>query len=722
VASAIGLGLACLLAFACGERDAPSERPDPPPQEPGFTDEGAALHTGDLAEIRTYGTLRVLQLRTPEEYLPRSGSPLDVERKLAADLARDLGLAIEFVPVDGLDELIPALLQGRGDVAAGNLTVTEERRKQVAFSTPITTVSELVVGRAAEAPMRDASALVGRKLAIRRSSSFWETALELQREHPGIRIVEAPERMETDELLDNVARGDFDLTLADSNLTRSALDWRDDLRVLLDLRRPRLIAWALRPDSVELRRAVDAHLAEITSGLASDGPHTDDLPGIRRRGVLRVLTRNSATTYFIWRGQLMGFEFDLARRFAQRQGLRLEMVVPPSREDLVPWLLAGKGDVIAANLTASPERAREAGVAFSRNYLGAVEMLVARQDDPIAYPEELAGRRIAVRRSSSYWRTLEARRDELGFVLEPAPEALETEAIVAGVANRRFDLTVADSHILDVELAHRDDVKGVFALSEPVDHGWAVRPDNPELLATIDAFFDREYRGLYYNVLVHRYFEDSRQMRRRAEQRVRNGVLSPWDPLIQRYAAQYGFDWRLIAAQMHQESRFDPEARSFAGARGLLQVLPRTAREFGFTSLEQPEVGIHAGVRYLSWLREQLDRGRGNPECIWMSLAAYNVGYGHVRDAQRIARQRGLDPDFWFGNVEKAMLLKEDPEVYRNTRFGYARGHEPVDYVRAIRDRYRAYVRVAAPVAGLSGPRMTPPLANDPAPRTAAAH
>jgi membrane-bound lytic murein transglycosylase F len=700
ISIALSLVLALLAGLGCGPGESPVPSDAPEPHESGFTDEGEVLHTGDLAEIRADGRLRVLVLRTPEEYLPRSGSPLDFERRLAAELGRDLGLDVEFVPVDGLDELIPALLEGRGDLIVDNFTVTEERRRRVSFSTPVATVSEQVVGRADEPEMDSPADLSGRTLAVRRSSSFWTTALELQSEHPELSIVEAPERMETEALLDGVASGEFDLTLADSNLVRSSLDWRDDVKVVLDLGKPRLIAWAMRPESVELRRAVDAHLAEIASGRASGEAHTDDLPGIRERGVLRVLTRNSATTYFVWRGQLMGFEYELARKFAELHGLRLEMVVAPSREDLVPWLRAGKGDVVAANLTASEARGKRLGVAFSRNYLGAVETLVARVDDPLEEPGDLRGRTIAVRRSSSYWTTLEPLQKELGFELEAAPEEMETEAIIAGVASGRFDLTVADSHIADVELTHRSDVRTVFPLSEPVEHGWAVRENATELLASVDAFFTQEFRGLFYNVLVRKYFKDHRKVLRHARHRARNGVISRWDPLIQDYAARYGFDWRLIAAQMHQESRFDPDARSFAGARGLLQVLPRTAREFGFSDLHEPETGIHAGIRYLSWIRERFAAGRDDQERTWLSLAAYNVGYGHVRDAQRIARKRGLDPNRWFGHVEKAMLLKEKPEIYRNTRFGYARGREPVAYVRAIRDRYRAYVRIAAPLSG----------------------
>ncbi len=184
-------------------------------------------------------------------------------------------------------------------------------------------------------------------------------------------------------------------------------------------------------------------------------------------------------------------------------------------------------------------------------------------------------------------------------------------------------------------------------------------------------------------------------MRRHVELRAeRAGVHSPYDEQARKYASRYGFDWRLIVAQMYQESRFDPEARSFAGALGLMQVLPRTARQFGFSNLTNPEDGVHAGVRYLAWVRDRFDPRLPVDERNWLALAAYNAGWGHVADARRLARARGWDPDRWFGHLERAMLLLSRPEIARGTRFGYCRCSEPVRYVREIRNRYHAYVGI----------------------------
>ena len=660
---------------------------------------------GDLPGLRQRGELRILVQRRSASWLPRSGSPLDTDRRQAIALAADLGLGVTFVAVEDFEDLIPALLEGRGDLIVENLTATPERRKRVAFSVPVAFVREQVVARADDEALAGPPDLAGRTIAVQRSSSFWETAQALSAAHPGLKVETAPESLDVDGLLDAVASGELDLTLMDSNVMDAAVHWRSDLRVALDSGRQAVIAWAMRPGAVELRKAVDTFLANSRRDPERLGRshYSDDLPGLRERGVLRVLTRNSSSTYFITRGEVVGFEYDLARRFAEQLGLRLEMVVPPSRHDLGRWLREGKGDVIAAGLTASDERAEREGVAFSRMMNEVRETVVARFDEsephapvPLSVAE-LAGRQLVVRRSSSYWRTLEAIRDEAGFELAAAPESLETEELIARVGNGEYDLTVADSQILAIEQSWRADVQPAFALPGAIFHAWAVRPSNPELLAAIDAFFDEEYRGLFYNVTRNKYFGNATSIRERLALRPKNtGAISPYDDLVKRYSPRFGFDWRLVVAQMFQESRFDPKARSFAGARGLLQVMPRTARELGYDDLEDPEIGIRAGLDYLAWVRDRFEPSIPSAERTWMTLAAYNVGAGHVRDAQRIAVEHGLDPTRWFGHVEAALLLKQKPEIHRKTRFGYARASEPVAYVRNIRDRYEAYLQSGA--------------------------
>jgi membrane-bound lytic murein transglycosylase F len=676
---------------ACGDAPAPGA--------PAADSSEQVAERFDLPGIRRRGTLRILVPRDAgAAHLPRLGSPLEAERDLAVAFAEDLGLEPEWVWVDSYEALIPKLLAGEGDLIADNLTVTPDRRARVAFSVAVAIAREQVVTRAADESLSSPKQLEGRTFRVRRSSSFWGSLRDLRREHPSFEIEAASEQASVDEILDQVAKGEADLTLADSNLVDGVFAYRDDLRVAFDLGRDVVMAWALRPDAVDLRRAADAFLVRVRTRSARREQHGDDLPGIRERGVIRVLTRNNASTYYIWRGQLMGFEYDLAREFARREGLRMELVVPPSRDDLVPWLLQGKGDLIAAGLSANDDRAAAAGVRFSRHYNEVRETIVARADDPtVQRVEDLAGRRVVVRRGSAYWQTLgRLRAGGIPLDLIAAPDELETEEVIARVAEGEYDLTLVDSHILAIALAWRDDVRAAVEIEEPVFHGWAVRPDSVELLGAIDSYFRKEYRGTFFNVVARKYFAKPERIRQHASERaLRRGRISRWDDQIRREAAEYGFDWRLIAAQMYQESRFDPLARSFAGAEGLLQILPRTARQVGVDDPHDPESGISAGVRYLAWTRDRFPTELAPDEREWFALAAYNAGPGHVNDARRIAAEEGLDPERWFGHVETAMLLKQKPEYARRSRFGYCRCGEPVKYVREIRDRYEAYTRVA---------------------------
>jgi len=467
--------------------------------------------------------------------------------------------------------------------------------------------------------------------------------------------------------------------------------------VAMPLTEARPVAWAVRPDAPELLRALNAYLEKTMVRGGADQAYREDLDGLARRKLLRVLTRNTPTNYFLHRGELAGFEYDLMRAFAKRHGLHVQLVVPPAREDLIPWLLAGRGDVVAASLTPTPARDRS-GAAFSRPYDYTGRVVVGRLGDkPLEGPAALAGRRLAVRRSSSYWVQLSKLAEQgVALELQAVPEEMETEEILDRVARGEYDLTLADQRIVDLELTYRDDLRTLLALGEPVPKVWAVHPENRALHQALDAFLSEEYRGTFYNVTRNKYFKSPKRIRSAAlESPARTGTLSPYDGLVRRFAGQYGFDWRLLVAQMFTESRFDPRARSWVGARGLMQVMPRTGRELGFRDLEDPRSGIHAGVKYMSWLEQRFEPGLDRETRLWMSLAAYNAGLGHVQDARLLARELGLDPARWFGNTETAMGLLSRPEHARKARFGYCRGTEPVKYVLDIRERFEAYRRTA---------------------------
>ena len=169
-------------------------------------------------------------------------------------------------------------------------------------------------------------------------------------------------------------------------------------------------------------------------------------------------------------------------------------------------------------------------------------------------------------------------------------------------------------------------------------------------------------------------------------------MVSPFDELFRQYASEFGFDWRLLAAQSYEESRFDPEARSRVGAMGLMQIMPQTARGFGFDNPDDPDQAVHLGALYLRHQADQFGPEVENEEdLIWFALASYNAGFGHVGDARRMAAAHGRDPDRWFGEVEEVMPLLARSEYHSQTRYGYCRCTEPVNYVSRIREKLSAY-------------------------------
>ncbi len=687
---AVSFALLALLAATGCEK--PAEPEGGPVAEPPF------VEAADLDRIRERGQLRVLfPRRGIPSHLPRSGYPLDFERQLANHFAGDESLTPVWVYLEERGDLIDSLLAGKGDLIAANLTVTEERRKKVDFTVPIATVREQIVARADDDSVRTVADLAGRRIAVRRSSSFWNTLQKLAKRNPAVALQVIPESIDTEDAIHRVATGEYDLTVADSNLVEAALEYRDDVHAPLDLTGDRPIAWAVRKESPALLARLNRFLTDhqLTRRDAEIG--FEDLPGIRERGTLRMLTRNNAANYFLWRGRLLGFEYDLVKEFAQQQGLLLEVNVAPNQADLVDWLVQGRGDLIAASLNPLPEREAR-GVAFTRPYNYVSQIVVAPSDFPtIVGPVELAGRTFHVRETSAYWPTLVELRDRRGvpIEIEAAPEEMETEELIARVADGRAELTLADSHILGIELSWRDDVRGLITLKEDIPLAWGVRATNPELLKAANDFIRREYRGLFYNVTYKKYFDDLGRIRRHVQGRSDPaGRLSPYDDVVRKYAERYGFDWRLIVAQMFQESRFNPESVSFAGAEGLMQVLPRTAEELGFDEMADPETMIHAGIKYLDWTRDRFEPDLAVRDRMWFTLAAYNAGAGHVQEARRLAAARGLNPDRWFGNVEQAMLLLQKPQFAAQSRYGYCRCSEPVRYVRQIRSRYNAYLEM----------------------------
>jgi membrane-bound lytic murein transglycosylase F len=231
---------------------------------------------------------------------------------------------------------------------------------------------------------------------------------------------------------------------------------------------------------------------------------------------------------------------------------------------------------------------------------------------------------------------------------------------------------------------------------------WAVRPDSPELLHTANQWISNQKKDSEYYVIFNKYFKNTRSFRARARSEyysLNENKISVYDDLIKENAAQIGWDWRLLAAIIYQESQFEPQARSWTEAAGLMQIMPATAEELGISDPHDPVESIQGGIRYLQEIWGKFTEVPDSLERIKFTLASYNCGLGHVLDAQRLAAKNGLQPNIWTGHVAEMMRQMGKQTYYTDpvVRHGYVRGTETYTYVEEILSRYDHYCKLIDP-------------------------
>lgn len=438
-----------------------------------------------------------------------------------------------------------------------------------------------------------------------------------------------------------------------------------------------------------------------------------DLTEIKKRGKLRAITTYSSTSYFIYKGQPMGFEYELLTALAEHLDLDLEIVLADNLDHLFEMLNKGEGDLIAFGLTVTQPRKKL--VNFTEHYTTTRQVLVQRLPENwhrlkyhhieaklIRNQIDLIGKQVYVRKNTAYYDRLVNLSNEIGGDIDiiPVPGNTETEELIRKVSDGEINYTVADQHVAQINQTYYRNIDIKTPVSFPQRIAWAVRKNSPELQKAVNNWIISIKRRPYLNIVYKKYFKN----RTAYTQRIKSpfyskngGNISAYDDLIKNYAKQLHWDWRLLASMIYQESRFNPEATSWMGAQGLMQVMPATAELFGYTaSLERPEVNMKAGITYLKFLKRIWKDIPDSTERAKFILASYNVGQGHVMDAQRLAEKHGKDPNKWTGNVEIYILAKSEPAFYNDpvVKHGYCRGQEPYDYVREILDRYKLYTKV----------------------------
>jgi membrane-bound lytic murein transglycosylase F len=336
-------------------------------------------------------------------------------------------------------------------------------------------------------------------------------------------------------------------------------------------------------------------------------------------------------------------------------------------------------------------------VEFSDPYLVVKHQVVIHKDNSqIRKLEDLRGRTIQVRRGSAYEETLQELRRKKWRIRIKEYEDMPTEELIKMVADKQIGITISDSHIAMLNRRYFPDIRIAFSIGRPQFLSWAVRKGEKALLDKMNEFLrnikkDGTFESIYakyYGKVEDFDYVDLKKYHERLEER-----LPKYRPLIEKAAQKYGFDWRLIAAMVYQESHFDPKATSFTGVEGIMQLTQDTAADMGIRDRKSVEKSIMAGARYLRQLYNQFDEA-GNPDRLYLALASYNVGRGHVTDAQKIAAERGLDSNSW-AVLEEVLPLLSYRKYYKKTTYGYCRGTEPVNYVNRIRTYYDILVREA---------------------------
>lgn len=439
-----------------------------------------------------------------------------------------------------------------------------------------------------------------------------------------------------------------------------------------------------------------------------------DYNEIKISKVLRVGFMNTPTDYFIYKGKTMGFEYDLLNRFAKENQLDLEIILLNSIEEAFDSLNDGVIDIIGAGLTVLKERKEK--VAFSESLYETHQILIQQRPEnwkrmnPHTLEKkmlrdviDLDGKRIKVRHASSFLERLQNLENEIGGDIKiiEANDSVSTSMLIEAVSDGHIKYTVSDLTLGKIGQLYYDNIDINTALSLNQKVAFSIRKNSPKLLKQINQFVSKSHNSGLINILYKRYYENERVIEKRLKSPyllIENRKISPYDEQIKKYAFSIGWDWRLLAALIFKESKFDANASSWVGAKGLMQLMPNTALANDVVDVFNPDQNIRGGVKYLMWLENLWDEKLQNKHDLkQFVLASYNVGQGHVFDAQRLALKYGKNNENW-DDVSYFLLKKSNPKYYKDevVRHGYCRGVEPVDYVTKIfqtYDRYRSMIQ-----------------------------
>lgn len=421
-----------------------------------------------------------------------------------------------------------------------------------------------------------------------------------------------------------------------------------------------------------------------------------DLPQIIEKGELVVLTINSSTSYFNYRGEPMGFQYELAQMFCHSIGVELKVKTVNHEDELMDKLLAGEGDLIAYSLPVTKNR-KEKIRYCGKEYI-THQVLIQRQGKNLVKDvTQLIDKEVYVR-PGKYYTRLENLDEELGggvIIHKVTSDTIDTEDLITWVAEGKIDYTVASNDLAKVNRTYNHNLNIDTEISFDQRSGWAVRTDSPLLAEAVDHWHEENKNSPAIKLCELRYFGKDKHTPQGSILSISEGKISYYDDYFRKYAAEINWDWRMLAALVFTESKFDPSVVSWAGAKGLMQLMPSTAHAFGVPKgMEQdPEESIKAGVKYIASLQRMFRKVTDINEQNKFILASYNAGAGHVLDAMALTEKYGGNKYQWDNHVERYFLLKSHEQYYQDPvcKNGYFRGQETYNFVRNVLSRTTTY-------------------------------
>lgn len=434
-----------------------------------------------------------------------------------------------------------------------------------------------------------------------------------------------------------------------------------------------------------------------------------DLEEIKKDGILKALVVYSSTSYFLYKGQPMGFEYEMLQRLAKHLDLKLEIVVSEDLDSQFEVLNRGDVDIVAHGMTITNQRKWE--VDFTEYLYLTKQVLVQKKPDNfrtiswsklqkqvIDDPMDLIGDTVSIRKNSSYFERILSLSNELGgeIYIDTLDSKLSTGEIIDMVVDGKIKYTIADENLAKINASSNPVLKIDVPVSFSQRIAWVTRKKSTNFKNAVNQWILKQRKLTDYFVIYNKYFENKRFFKSRVKSdyySLKNNQISKYDDLIKKYTKKLGWDWRLLAAQIYQESKFNPDAKSWAGAKGLMQIMPPTAKDLGIKDATDPVQSIRGGTTYLSQIYDRFTDIPDEIDRIKFTLASFNCGYGHVRDAQRLADFNQLNPLIWDDNVDKMLLALRFPKNYNNEviKYGYVRGTEPFFYVEQIFERFQHY-------------------------------